>query len=221
MSITRRFFPSFHGSARVSPYIYVAPKRRWWPTLLAFASGGVCVLALLGPSQKASVEKPQRPLVFQVRAGDAVAAKDLVSPPPAAAETGRNIAANTAISSADPVTLAPAPAPQRPNAGASGNAMAGNEAANAGVPPETGIKATRSRPMLFRDLRTTKSYASTPTRRRVAKRSRPSEVPSDGYAYNYRADRWYQFAGERAYGNTWDDAGGYYGQRGGWFAGVN
>ena len=227
MSIMRRWFPSFDGSAPVSPYLYVPPKRRWWPTLLAFAAGGVCVLALLGPSQKASVEKTQRPLVFQVRPGDAVAAKDLASPPPAAAaESGRDLHANSATPSAEPVTPEPTPVPQRPNTGAPASAMASVEAGNAGVPPETGIKATTTRPTVSarrhaRDRWPAKSYASAPARHQVAKKSRPHEAPSEGYAYDYSGDRRYRVAGERAYGSYWDSAGGYYGQRGGWFAGLN
>ena len=225
MSIMRRWFPSFDGSAHVSPYLYVAPKRRWWPTLLAFAAGGVCVLALLGPSQKASVEKTQRPLVFQVRPGDAVAAKDLASSPPAAAaESGRDLHANSATASAEPVTPEPAPVPQRPNTGAPARAVASVEAGNVGVPPETGIEAT-TRPTVSarrhaRDRRPAKSYASTPARHRVAKKSRPHEAPSEGYAYDYSGDRRYRFAGERVDG-SYSDGGGGYGQRGGWFAEVN
>ena len=46
MSLMRRWFPSFDGSARVSPYLYVAPKRRWWPTLLALLRRGAPVRSL-------------------------------------------------------------------------------------------------------------------------------------------------------------------------------
>ena len=307
----RRWFPSFDGSARVSPYLYVAPKRRWWPTLVTFAAGGMCVLALMGPSQKASVEKTQRPLVFQVRPGDAVAAKDLVSPPPAtAAEGGRDVHQNSGTPAAKSVTPEPAPVPQRPNLRSPASVMASMEAANAGVPPETAMKARPPRPTVFakrhprdrrsadlvspppaaaaesgrdvhqnsatpaaetvtpepapvpqrpnrgtpasamasaeaanpdarpetemkarptrpmdfakhhaRDRRPAKSYASAPTRHRLAKKSRPA--PSEEYVYDYSRNRGYRFAGERAYGSYFDGASGYYGQRGGWFAGVN
>src|SRR6478752_7157402 len=105
MSLVRRWFPSFDGATHVSPYLYVAPKRRWWPTLLTFAAGGACALALLGPSPKpagvAGTEKPERPLVLQVRPGDAVSAKDLASPPAAVAIESSGEPQTTSTASAD------------------------------------------------------------------------------------------------------------------------
>jgi hypothetical protein len=51
VSIVHRAYPPPRRPLHVSPYFYVPPKRRWWPLLAAFGVGGVCVLALLGPSQ--------------------------------------------------------------------------------------------------------------------------------------------------------------------------
>jgi len=71
MSLTRRVFPSFDGPARTSPYFYIPPKRRWWPTLAAFAGGGICALALLGPSQPTDeAGAQQKPIAQQVRPGN-------------------------------------------------------------------------------------------------------------------------------------------------------
>ncbi len=142
MSLMRRWFPSFDGSARVSPYLYVAPKRRWWPTLLTFAAGGACALALLGPSQKpagiAVTEKAERPLVFQVRPGDAIPAKDLASPPPAVAteSSGESHAKSTAAA-IEARGAEPAETVQQPNAVAPTSAMASVDGASPRVPPET------------------------------------------------------------------------------------
>ncbi len=227
MSVMRRWFPSFDGSAHVSPYLYVPPKRRWWPTLLAFAAGGICVLALLGPSHKPGVaipQKAQRPLVFQVRPGDAVAAKDLASPPPAAAaENAGETHAKSAATSNETLPSEPAPVPEQPNAGAPASAMASVEAGNDRIPSETRIVATPSHPTIVRRSarQSTKSYASASARHRVAKKSRHYETSSDRYAYDYSGYRRYRFAGERAYGGYWGAPSGYYGQRGGWFSGVN
>ena len=51
VSIVHRAYPPPRRPLHVSPYFYVPRKRRWWPLLAAFGVGGVCVLALLGPSQ--------------------------------------------------------------------------------------------------------------------------------------------------------------------------
>ena len=48
MSIINRLFPFFDGHVPVSPYLYIPPKRRWWPFLAAFGAGGACALALFG-----------------------------------------------------------------------------------------------------------------------------------------------------------------------------
>ena len=221
MSIMRRWFPSFDGSAHVSPYLYLPPKRRWWPTLLAFAAGGVCVLALLGPSPKpgnmAAPQKAERPLVFQVRPGDAIVAKDLASPPPATAAENAEVHPAPAASSGEPLRSEPASVPQQPNTGAPTSALASVEAGTSRIPAETRIVATPQRPTVtkrYARQSTARSYASAPARHHVAKKSRRYEAPSDGYAYDYRR---YRFAGERAYGGYWGAQGGSYGQRGGWF----
>jgi hypothetical protein len=223
MSLMRRRFPSFDGSARVSPYLYVAPKRRWWPTLLTFAAGGACALALLGPSHKPAgvpgTEKAERPLVLQVGPGDAVAAKDLASPPPAVAieSNGEPQTKPTALAGEAHGTE-PAATPQQPNAAAPANAMASVEDASPRIPPQTRIVATPARPPVAKRYAVQSAPKST-AHRHVAKKSRRYEAPSDGYAYDYSGYRRYHFAGERAYGGYW--GGGYYGQRGGWFSGVN
>jgi hypothetical protein len=222
MSLVRRLFPSFDGSARVSPYLYVAPKRRWWPTLLTFAAGGACALALLGPSHKPigapGTEKAERPLVFQVRPGDAVSAKDLASPPPAVAiESSGEPQTKSTASAGEPYGTEPAGAPQQVRAAAPANAMASVENATPRIPPETRIVTTPARPPVAKRY-AVQSAAKSSTHRHVAKKSRRNEAPSDGYAYDYSGYRRYHFAGERAYGSYW---GSYYGQRGGWFSGVN
>jgi hypothetical protein len=219
MSRMRRWSPSFDGSARVSPYLYVAPKRRWWPTLLTFAAGGACALALLGPSDKpagvAGTDKAERPLVLQVRPGDAVAAKDLASPPPAVAIEGSGAPQTKSTGSAgEPDGAEPAGTPEQPKAGASGNAMASVEGASPRISPETRIVATPARPPVTKRY-AAKSAPKPSTHRHAAKKSR--QAPSEGYAYDYSGYRRYRFAGERAYGGYWGAPGGYYGQRGGWF----
>jgi hypothetical protein len=225
MSLMRRWFPSFDGSARVSPYLYVAPKRRWWPTLLTFAAGGACALALLGPSQKpagvAGTNKAERPLVLQVRPGDAVAAKDLASPPPAVAiETRGDTHTTPSASAAEARGTEPAGAPQEPHAVTPTNAMAKVDDAGPQIPAETRIVATPARPSVAK--RSAGQVASkSATHRQVAKKSRRFEAPTNGYAYDYSGYRRYRFAGERAYGGYWGAPSGYYGQRGGWFSGVN
>jgi hypothetical protein len=103
--------------------------------------------------------------------------------------------------------------------------MASMDGANAGVPPESAMKARPTRPTVFAkrhpgDRRSAKLYASAPTRHRLAKNSRPNAFPSEGYAYDYSRNRDYRFV-ERAYGSNWDRADGHYGQRGGWFAGLD
>jgi hypothetical protein len=227
MSLVRRWFPSFDGAAHVSPYLYVPPKRRWWPTLLAFAVGGACALALLGPSQKpagvAGTEKPERPLVLQVRPGDAVSARDLASPPAVAIESSSEQQAQSTASAGESHGSLPPGTPQQPSAadaGAPASAMASVENANPRLPPETRIIATPARPPVAK--RYAVQAAPKPSaHRHVAKKSRRYEAPSDGYAYDYSGYRRYRFAGERAYGGYWGAPSGYYGQRGGWFAGVN
>jgi hypothetical protein len=220
MSLVRRWVPSFDGSARVSPYLYVAPKRRWWPTLLTFAAGGACALALLGPSQKpagvAVTDKAERPLVLQVRPGDAVAAKDLASPPPAIAieSSGEPQTKPTAL--AGEAHGSESAGSQQPNAAAPANAMASVENASPQVPPETRIVATPARPPLAKRY-AAQSAPKSSTHRHVAKKSRRHEAPSDGYARDYSGYRRYRFAGERTYGGYWGAPSGYYGQRGGWF----
>ena len=223
MSLMRRWFPSFDGSARVSPYLYVAPKRRWWPTLLTFAAGGACALALLGPSHKpagvAGTDKAERPLVFQVRPGDAVPAKDLASPPPAVApESSGEPQAKSTASAGEPGGSEPVGAPEQPKTTAPANAMASVPSASRRIPPETRIVATPARPPVAKRY-AVQSAPKSSAHRHVAKKSRRYEAPSDGYAYDYSGHRRYRFAGERAYGGYW--GGGYYGQRGGWFSGVN
>jgi hypothetical protein len=222
MSLMRRGFPSFGGSAHVSPYLYVAPKRRWWPTLLTFAAGGACALALLGPSQKpagvAGAEKPERPLVLQVRPGDAVSARDLANPPAVAIESSGDPPAQSIASageshgSVSPGTL------QQPSAEAPASAMASVEYASPPIPPETRIIATPARPPVVAKRYAAQSAVKSSAHRHVAKKSRRHE---DGYAYDYAGYRRYRFAGERAYGGYWGAPSGYYGQRGGWFSGVN
>jgi hypothetical protein len=225
MSLMRRWFPSFDGSARVSPYLYVAPKRRWWPTLLTFAAGGACALALFGPSQKpagvAATERAERPLVFQVRPGDAVPAKDLASPPTALATGSSGEAPTTSRApTAEARGTEPAGALQEPQAVTPTSATANVEGASPRVPPETRIVTTPGRPALARRY-ATQSAPKSSAHRHVAKKSRRYEAPSDGYDYDYSGYRRYRFAGERAYGGYWGSPGGYYGQRGGWFSGVN
>ena len=36
----------------LSPYLYLPPKRRWWPLLTCLWAAGVCALALFGSSQR-------------------------------------------------------------------------------------------------------------------------------------------------------------------------
>jgi hypothetical protein len=225
MSLVRRWFPSFDGATHVSPYLYVAPKRRWWPTLLTFAAGGACALALLGPSPKpagvAGTEKPERPLVLQVRPGDAVSAKDLASPPAAVAIESSGEPQTTSTASADEVRV-PAPAgSSQSNTAAPASAMASVETASPRIPPETRIIATQARPPAVAKRYAAQPAAKSSAHRQVAKKARRHEAPSDGYAYDYSGYRRYRFAGERAYGGYWGAPSGYYGQRGGWFSGVN
>jgi len=225
MSLMRRWFPSFDGSARVSPYMYVAPKRGWWPTLLTFAAGGACALALLGPSQKPAgvggTNKVERPLVLQVRPGDAVAAKDLASPPPPVAiETSGESHTTSSTSAADARGIEPAGTPPEPRTVTPTSAMASVDGASPRVPPVTRIITTPGRPAVAKRY-AGQSAPKSPAHRHVAKKSRRYEAPSDGYAYDYSGYRRYQFAGERAYGGNWGAPSGYYGQRGGWFSGVN
>jgi hypothetical protein len=75
----------------LSPYLYglySPPKQRWWPLFACLGAGGVCVLALLGPSQQSDgARSTQRPLVYSVIRPDVlVTAKPVVKEPaPAAA----------------------------------------------------------------------------------------------------------------------------------------
>jgi hypothetical protein len=220
MSLMRRWSPSFGGSARVSPYFYVAPKRRWWPTLLTFAVGGACALALLGPSQKpagvAATEKAERPLVLQVRPGDAVAARDLASPPPAIAVESSGEPQTKPTALAGEAHGSEPAGSQQPNAATPASAMGSVENANLRIPPETRIVATPARPPAAKRY-AVRSAPKSSAHRQAAKKSRRHEAPSDGYAYDYSGYRRYRFAGERAYGGYWGASSGFYGQRGGWF----
>jgi hypothetical protein len=224
MSLMRRWFPSFDGPTHVSPYLYVAPKRRWWPTLLTFAAGGACALALLGPSQKpaggAGTEKADRPLVFQVRPGDAMPAKDLASPPPAVPieSSGKPQPHATASAGEQQQDAEPLGTPQQPKAESPVNAMASVDNASSRIPPETRIIASPARPPAVAKRYAGQVAAKSSTHRHVARKSRRHEGPSDGYAYDSRG---YRFAGERAYGGYWGGSNGYYGQRGGWYSGLN
>jgi hypothetical protein len=225
MSLVRRWFPSFDGSTHRSPYLYVAPKRRWWPTLLTFAVGGACALALLGPSQKPAgvtgAVKPGRPLVLQVRPGDAVSARDLASPPAVVAiESGGEQQAKSTISAAESRGSVPLGTPPQPDAVSPASAMASVADASPRVPPETRIIATPARPPVAKRY-AVQAAPKQSAHRHVAKKSRRYEAPSEGYAYDYSGYRRYRFAGERAYGGYWGAPSGYYGQRGGWFSGVN
>jgi hypothetical protein len=200
--------------------LYVAPKRRWWPTLLTFAAGGACALALLGPSQKpagvAATDKTERPLVLQVRPGDAVAAKDLASPPPVVAIERSSEPQTKSTASASEVRGSEPAGSQQPDAATPANTMASVESASPRVPPETRIVATPARPPVAKRY-AAQSPPKSATHRHVAKKSRRHEAPSDGYAYDYSGYRRYRFAGERAYG-YWGAPSGFYGQqRGGWF----
>jgi len=221
MSLVRRWFPSFDGSARVSPYLYVAPKRRWWPTLLTFAAGGACALALLGPSQKpaglAGTGRTERPLVLQVRPGDAVSAKNLASPPPVVPIESSNEPQTKATASANEARGFDPVGSQQPNAAPPASAMASVDDAGPRVPPETRIITTPARPPVAKRY-AAQSAPKSSAHRHVAKKSRRYEAPSDGYAYDYPGSRRYHFAGERAYGGYWGASSGYYSQqRGGWF----
>jgi hypothetical protein len=42
-------FPSFDGPTRMSPYVYMPRKRRWWPLAAALGAGVGCVILVLGP----------------------------------------------------------------------------------------------------------------------------------------------------------------------------
>ena len=183
MSLMRRWFPSIDGPAHVSPYFYVAPKRRWWPTLLTFAAGGACALALLGPSQKpagvAGTEKAERPLVLQVRPGDAVAAKDLASPPPAVViQSSSEPQTKSTASAGEADGSEPAGMLQQPTA-APANAMAHVEDPSSRIAPETRIVATPSRPPVAKRYAVQTAPKSS-THRQVAKKSRRHEAKSDG-----------------------------------------
>jgi len=224
MSLMRRWFPSFDGSAHVSPYLYVAPKRRWWPTLLTFAAGGACALALLGPSQKPAgvtgTERPERPLVLQVRPGDAVSARDLASPPAVAIESGGEPQAQSTASAGESHGSAPAQAPPQLDVASPASAMASVGDASPQLPPETRIITTPARAPAVAKRNAGQLAAKSSAHRHVAKKSRRHEAPSDGYA-DYSGYRRYRFAGDRAYGGYWSAPSGYYGQRGGWFSGMN
>jgi hypothetical protein len=49
VSLTRRLLPSRLGRSPTSAYVYMPPKRRWWPVVAAFAAGGICVFAFAKP----------------------------------------------------------------------------------------------------------------------------------------------------------------------------
>jgi hypothetical protein len=99
--------------------------------------------------------------------------------------------------------------------------MASVENASSQIPPETRIVATPARPPVVAKRYAVQSAPKPSANRHVAKKSRRYEAPSGGYAYDYSGYRRYRFAGERAYGGYWGAPSGYYGQRGGWFSGVN
>ncbi|MBV9239321.1 MAG: hypothetical protein JOZ94_26075 [Xanthobacteraceae bacterium] len=97
--------------------------------------------------------------------------------------------------------------------------MASVDGASLRVPAETRIIAPPARPAVAKRY-AAQSASKYSVHRHVAKKSRRYEAPHD-YAYDNSGYRRYRFAGERAYGGYWGGPSGYYGQRGGWFSGVN
>src|SRR5262245_18349611 len=76
----RHLFPSFDRPARLCPYFYVPPTRRWCALLAAFAAGGVCVLALLDSSPRTEANVVRKPIVHQVGPGSSTRAGSLPKP---------------------------------------------------------------------------------------------------------------------------------------------
>jgi hypothetical protein len=148
-----------------------------------------------------------------------VPAKDLANPPPALATESSGEARTTSrASAAEARGTEPAGTLQEPQAVTPTSAMASVEGASPQVPPETRIVTTSGRPAAKRYA--AQSVSKTSAHRHVAKKSRRYEAPGDGYAYEYSGYSRYHFAGERPYGGYWGAPSGY-GQRGGWFSGVN
>ena len=158
-----------------SPYLYAPPKQRWWPTLAALLAVGICLLAVLGPSQPAGSNGWA---VYQVRSGYAVLAKHLAPAP-------RNLTLNRDS------LVPPRPAAKFGAAPLESNATGGEADIDLSTPSifsEARIEAFTARPTATKHydrqwiLRS--SYAhSLP---HVATKSRRREKPSNAYARHYR-----------------------------------
>lgn len=172
---------SFRGSAQVSPYLYMPPKQRWWPILAALLALGVCLLAILGPSQPAGLSGRA---VYQVRSSYAILAKHLAPAP-------GNLALNrdSQVHARPATEFGAAPAFLELN-------VTGPESATTSIDlhPRISsvarIEASPVRPTATkRDVRRSilrSSYASARQHlRHVAMKSRGHEKPSKAYARHY------------------------------------
>jgi len=200
MSPARRLFPSFDGPIRVSPYFYIPPKRRWWPTLAAFGAGGLCVLILFGPSQQADdPAAEQKPIAHQVRPGSSVGASKLRKPAIIRAHPGASDAASSAPalepsvtlpntqtamasppSAASPAYAVPEPLPTRVE-----TAMASVQEGNRPSPAATQIETTP--PTLAKpSARETAAKSSSAAAKRQAKKQRQREPATETFARDDR-----------------------------------
>src|SRR5262245_2287575 len=189
----RHLFPSFDRPARVSPYFYVPPKRRWWPLLAAFAAGGVCVLALLDSAPRTEgANVVQKPIVHQVGPGSSTRAGSLPKPtisrtttaeradaagvvPPAAEDpVGRaNAIAATPQSAQTSATPTAAAAPDAPR---SGTAIADTQTATTSAPSAS---ETNTAPTARAKPSARQSSARSSSSRHAGRKSRRHEPAQD------------------------------------------
>jgi hypothetical protein len=90
-------FPSFDGPTRVSPYVYMPRRRRWWPLAAAFGAGIGCVILVLGPWKHLDNAAPATKNATQERQNP-LSAREATAEPP------RQAAAPVAPAGAEPET---------------------------------------------------------------------------------------------------------------------
>ena len=194
MSIVHRAYPPPRRPAHVSPYFYVAPKRRWWPLFAAFAIGGVGVLALLGPSQP-SGDTGSKPVAQLVKPLPKHHSGRLARHRGAAQETSTataDAAGAGELGSAATLAIAPSDLPT-PTAAPLAQPSA---AADAATPAATSAKTA------------TRHAAKSSARRHAARKSRRHE---DAWARGFN-DGYRRYSGFYGYGGSWGGRRG-----GGWY----
>jgi hypothetical protein len=179
----------------VSPYLYIPPKRRWWPLFACLGAGGVCALALLGSSQQhEGTGSTQKPLVYLFAKSDGLAPASRRSKPSIARSPSEGVRAPEAP--AVPDTVADDPPTERPE-----TAMVNVQASSAPSATRTAMAEAAPTRTKANAGRSTVKRSHTRVHRYAARKSQRQEVANywryggyswGGYGYNgNRSGGWF------------------------------